>query len=297
MNILIATVGNIRNNEVKALAEALNKKHKITIVSMAQESSHRGQAFSFRDTPVRVVPLLYKDVMSSASWVGQKDITSVKTDPIKKLNAFDGISAYEFGNHPADAISVMLSEVIAHKLPDLIICGISNGVSMGQDIYCSSTIGMAMEACFFDVPTIAVHVERQVGGHTTEDLKHAVAFVEKNLESFADMPLPPHTFMNINIPSVEKYAQFKGIKVARMSRMTQLSTYIEGTDANGEKYYWADYVERVNDDTGEEFARTWFDQKHITIVPINYNATDYDAVKTWNSGAIKVLKIAGEVMS
>ena len=297
MNILIANVGNIRSNEIKALAEALNKKHKVTIVSMAMESSHRGQAFSFRDTPVRVTPLLYKDVMASASWVGQKDITSIKTESEKKLSIYDNIAAYEFHNNPADAIAVMLSEIAAHKLPDLVICGIGNGLAMGQDIYCSSNIGMAMESCFYGVPTIAVQVEHRVGGHTTAELKHAVQFIEKNIEAFADLNLGKRTFLNINIPTVEKYTQFKGVKVARMSRMNQLSTFIQGTDANGEKYFWANNVERINKDTGEEYARTWFDRKYITIVPMSYDATDHDAIKTWNDKHIKVLKISGEVMN
>ena len=124
-----------------------------------------------------------------------------------------------------------------------------------------------------------------------DELKGAVQFIDKNVEKFAKLKLPKHTFLNINIPNV-KYAQLKGVKIARMSRMTQLSTYVERTDANGNKYYWADNVERVNTDTGEEFARTWYDKNYITIVPLNYDATDHGAIKTWNDTMVKVLKIA-----
>jgi len=269
VNILIANVGNIRVNEIKSLAEALNKKNKVTVLSMVSDSSHRGQAFSFRDVPVRVNPLLYKNE----------------------------IPAYEFHNNPADAMSVMLCEIMAHKKPDLIICGINNAVHMGQDIYCSSNIGMAMEACFFGIPTIAIGVEHRIGGHTEVELKNVITFIEKNLEKFQSMELPKHTFLNINIPDVKKYEQLKGVKVASMSKMTQLSTYIEKTDANGSKYYWADNVKRVNVDADEKFARTWFDRGYITIVPLNYDATDYTAVQHWNNKVLKVLNISDEVMA
>jgi len=298
MDILIANVGNIRASEIKVLAEALNKKHRVSIISMASDSSHRGQAFSFRGAPVRVNPLLYRDIMAGTTWVAQqKDINTLGALSDKKLAAFDSISAYEFHNNPADAISVMMCEIKAHKLPDLVICGINNGVHMGQDIYCSSNIGMAMESCFFNVPTIAVGVEHRYGGNVEADLKNAVQFIEKNVEKFADMNLPANTFLNINIPAAKTYKQIKGVKVAKMSRMTQLSTYVEKIDGQGEKYYWADNVERSNEDPSEEFARTWFDRGYITIVPLNYDATDHDAVKSWNKSHINVLKIAGEVMS
>ena len=285
MNILIANVGNIRVSEIKGLAAALNEKNRVTIVSMQADASHRGLAFSFRDTPVRVAPLVYKDVVKSASWVGQKTpgtLASIANISDKKLEAFDGISAYEFHGNPADAISVTLTEIMQHKKPDLVICGINNGVHMGQDIYSSSNIGMAMEAAFFNIPTIAVGIPHKVGGHTEAEVSAAVEFVAKNAMKFADLGLPKHTFLNINVPSVEKYKNLKGVKVAKMGMMSPLSRYVEKTDPSGEKYYWADNVERNNAETSEEVARTWFDRGFVTIVPINYDATDYAAIREWD---------------
>lgn len=293
MNILIANVGNIRVNEIKALAQVLNKKHKITIVSMSSESSMRGNAFSANDVPVRVEPLLYKDIINSSSWVAQKDIKTVSGVSQKKLTEFDGISAYEFDsgyNNPADAISVMLTEIMAHRLPDLVICGINNGVHMGQDIYLSSNIGMAFEAAFLRVPVIAVGVEYKIGGHSESELTNAVTFIEKNVEKFAGLALPKCTFLNINIPTVERYKQLKGVKVSCMGKSVKLSTYSEKTDNRGNKYYWAENVEPVNTGNSEENARTWFDKDFVTIIPINYDATDYAAVEDWNRVTIKKIK-------
>ena len=290
VNILIANVGNVRFNEVKALSEALNKQHKVTLVTMAAESSHRGVAFSFLDTPVRAAPLLYKDVINSTEWVAQGEGT-LKNASKKKLEAFDGITAYEFAANPADAISVMLAEILQHEKPDLVICGINNGIHMGQDVYSSSSVGMAFEAAFFRVPTICVAVEHRVGGHSHAELGNAVTFIEKNVEKFAKMHLPEHTFLNINIPTVKAYKDFKGVRIARMGRLVQLSRYVEHVDSCGQKYYWADYAERLNANIGDEqFARTWYDRGYITVTPVSYDATDYDAVEGWNKGVIRALK-------
>ncbi|MCL2228514.1 MAG: hypothetical protein FWC00_01650 [Firmicutes bacterium] len=265
MNILIASLGNIRLGEIKVLAEALNKKNKVTLVSMGSHASYRGVAFSPEDVPVRAKPLLYKEV--------------VKKETKKKLGEFDDIVAYEFDAQPADAISVMLSEVMAHKMPDLVICGISNGTHMGNDIYSSSNIGMAKMASFFGVPTIAVAVDGKVGGQMADDLKNAVNFIEKNLQTFVNMRLPKHTFLNINIPDVKTY---KGIKVVPMGNAEQLREYKECIDYAGGKYYWAEKSERPAD--------TWFEKGYITIIPMNYDSTDYDAVSEWGSRVSQDMK-------
>jgi 5'-nucleotidase len=282
VNIVIANVRNIRVNEIKTLAEALNKRHKITIISHTNNKSNRGLAFSFREAPVLASPLLYKDIVKNSSWVWDKDAKKVAGENAKKIEAFDGIAAYEFDGDPADSVSITLGEIMAHKKPDLVICGINNGRHMGQDIYCSSNIGMAMEANFFGVPAVAVGVERRPGGYSEAELAPAVEFIEKNVEKFAKLKMPPHTFLNINIPTVKKYKDLKGVRIARMGQLTNLAEYIEKTDDHGEKYYWPNHVDRLNADTGEQFAPTWFEKGYITVVPLCYDATDHDAVKIWN---------------
>ena len=293
MNILIANVGNIRVNEIKCLAEVLNKKHNVTIAAMAVGSSTMGQAFSGGSNPVRVSPLLYKEVVKNTFWVAVKDVKELSMNK-SKLGAFDNIAAYEFYTNPADAISIMLGELMLTKRPDLVICGINNGVHFGQDIYSSSNIGMAMEAGFFRIPAIAIGVERQVGGHSEEQLAPAVKFIEKNIAAIAKLKLSTHTFLNINIPLVEKCADFKGVKVTRMGKLSQLSEYEEKTDVRGNKYYWAKNTVRENTDKDDESARAWYDKRYITITPISYDATDYKSVEDWNNGIIKKLKQESE---
>jgi len=238
-----------------------------------------GLAFTLPEAAIRVNPLLYKEIVANTAWVAHGDVSSVKEKSQTKMAKFDGIAAYEFYSYPADMVSIMLGDIMAHQKPDLVICGINNGVHMGQDIYSSSNIGMAMESIFLGVPAIAVGIEYQPGGHSEKDLENAVTFVDKNLETFAKLKLPKGTILNISIPTVASYKKFKGVKVAAMGRMTQLSEYEEKLDGKGKKYYWAKNVERLNAQPDDTWARTWFDQGYITIVPINSDATDHVKVK------------------
>jgi 5'-nucleotidase len=270
MNILIANVRNIRHNEIKTLAMALNKKHTVTIASMALGSSHKGQSFSLGGNPVRVNTLVYKEVIKNSDKRGG--------DAAAVSSKFDGITAYEFFGAPADAVSIMLGEIMAHNRPDIVICGINNNIHMGQDIYCSSNIGMAMESTFFGVPAISVGIERQVGGHSEIGCANAVRFIEKNIESIAKMKLPKHTFLNINIPTVEEYADLRGVKVTRLSWLNLINEFVECTDPKGAKYYWSKNVERRGESPDGTGIHA-FERGYVSVTPISYDATDYEELR------------------
>jgi len=276
MKILIANVGNIRRNEIKTLAAALNKNNTVTIVTMAVESSYKGQAFSYSGTPVRANPVLYSDVLKNTSAADTK--------------AYEGINAYEFYATPADAVSIALGEILSHDRPDLVIAGIGNGTHMGQDIFCSSNIGMAMEAAFFRVPSISIAIPMKVGGHTEEECSPAVKFIEKNLEKLAALNLPKHSFLNINIPAVSKYEDLKGIKNTRLGWIDSLiNEFTENTDHKGGKYYWAKNLSR--EAAGAEGTDTHaFSNGFISITPINYDLTDYDELEKYKAAEQKAKK-------
>lgn len=272
MKILIANVGNIRRNSIKALAASLNKNHKVTIVSMAVESSFKGQAFSYTGVPIRGNQVAYKDVIKNTS----------ATDTKK----FDGINAYEFYGTPADAVSIMIGEVLAHDRPDLVIAGIGNGVHMGQDIFCSSNIGMAMEAAYFNVPAISVAIPYKVGGHSEADCDTAVRFLEKNLNTFAAMKLPKHSFLNINIPGVP-YEKLKGIKVTRLGWIDPLiNEFEEKKDHKGKTYYWAKQISREAESTEGTDVHA-FANGFVSVTPISYDPTDYEELDRYEAIAAK----------
>lgn len=279
MNILIANVGNVRSNEIKVLAEALNKKHTVTIACMAVDSSCKGQSFSLCGNPVRVSQFIYKDVIKNT-----KNVTP------KALEAVDGIMAYEFYSTPADAVSIMLGEIMAHTRPDIVICGINNNVHMGQDIYMSSNIGMAMEAGFFNVPSIAVGIERRPGGHTEEECANAVKFIERNIEKIAALKLPTDTFLNINIPTVEKYSDLKGVKIVPLGKLTPLNQFEERTDPVGGKYYWASLVERKSISESNSCICA-FEAGYVAVTPISYDATCRKTLSDYEKIGHKQLKV------
>jgi len=269
MNILIANVGGLRRVEVRELVAALKSRHKLTVAGMSQDSSFRGQAFNYENLPTRVH----------------------KSDAYES----DHVVSYEFFSNPADAVSIMLGDIMRHNPPDLVVCGLSNGTHMGQDIYCSSNIGMAKESAMFGIPTIAIGTERVIGGQTIQSARSAIGFITGAIESLAKLKMPKHTFLNINIPTPSDFGKFEGVKITKQGRLTTLSSFTEKQDHNGQKYYWANFVPRENEEPEDiESDKTWYDRGYISITPINYDATNHARLEFWGT---KTKEMSAEIFA
>ena len=88
------------------------------------------------------------------SSVGRR-LTLFKHLKIEKVNMDDGSSAYSVSGSPADCVVVGSDYVMAEK-PDLVICGINQGVNISCDITSSGTVCAALEAVSLGIPAIAV---------------------------------------------------------------------------------------------------------------------------------------------
>lgn len=253
MNILIANVRNLESPELKVLAGELAKKHTVTVCSMEGSSRRKGNAFSYHGFPIKF-----------------KQLTNYTVNGTR-------IPAYKFQGTPADMISVMLGNIMRHRKPHIVICGISNGISLGTDVFCSSNIGMAMQAAFNNIPCIAVGVPMQMGGHSEAELLPAAQFIAKNVEKFAKAKLPTDTFLNITLPIVKKYDDYQGVGISSMDNLTKMTRYIEKVDCKGNTYYWAQLVER-DSSTQTTVAPTagmsYFKKNYIIMVPLSYDCTD-----------------------
>ncbi|MCR5026874.1 MAG: 5'/3'-nucleotidase SurE [Methanobrevibacter sp.] len=88
------------------------------------------------------------------SSVGRR-LTLFKHLEIKTCELEDGSSAYSVSGSPADSVVVGTNYVMDEK-PDLVICGINQGVNISCDITSSGTVCAAFEAVSLGIPAIAV---------------------------------------------------------------------------------------------------------------------------------------------
>lgn len=78
------------------------------------------------------------------------------------------VIAYTVDGSPAQVVSRALIEVIPRK-PDLMVSGINFGENPGQLVTSSGTVGAAIEAAIFKIPSIAISLETDMKYYQNHD--------------------------------------------------------------------------------------------------------------------------------
>jgi 5'-nucleotidase len=155
---------------------------------------------------------------------------------------------YECSGTPADCILIGLGHVCKKQRPDLVISGINNGANLGQDRYYSGTIAAAREACFREVPSIAVSLVINRG-----DEEHffntAAKFVSKLVGLGVDKAIPPMCLLNINVPNCSE-EEISGAKITFPGFQKYSEEILERIDFKGKKYFWVGGLHKGHKDIG-----------------------------------------------
>ncbi len=132
-----------------------------------------------------------------------------------ELNQFE-TNSWHLDGQPVDTVMVALKHLLEDNPPDLVISGINFGPNLGTALYLSGTIGAAMMASLYGIPSIAVSAGMrfdEVGTDfpsTLEVLEPAADFictVVESLRSSADEEgrlLPKNILLNINYPALPR---------------------------------------------------------------------------------------------
>jgi 5'-nucleotidase len=98
--------------------------------------------------------------------------------------------------------------------------------------------------------------------------------------------IPKHTFLNINIPTVQFYSQFKGVKITKLGWLNPINEFEEKFDHKGRPYYWSKNVERKCE-SDQNTAMSAYEEGYISVTPINYDATCHDELRHYRNPNIQ----------
>lgn len=197
----------------------------------------------------------------------------------------DGTIGYGVTGTPTDAVTIALFEIMDER-PDIMISGINTGYNIGQaELTTSGTLGAALEAASFGIPTIAI--SREV---TRDDIKFETGSVEidfsfagKMLNKLAKIVLKKGLpegidLLNVNIPENPKDDEFEVVKLG--NRMYTPVIH-RREDPRGKPYYWIGgepYEDDVPGSDGYELRRA----QKTTVTPLKIDLTsDMNALKEW----------------
>jgi 5'-nucleotidase len=182
---------------------------------------------------------------------------------------------------PTDCVNIAVTHVFK-GLPDLVVSGINKGWNLGDDVTYSGTVAGALEGALLGVPGIAVSLRQTRDSY---DFSFAARAAATMADAIARRPLPPRTFLNINVPK----GRPKGYRVTVQAKRNHVTSVAERLDPKGRPYYWIE--EGQND--WEPHDRSDYQavrDGYISVTPLQPDLTAHHALE-----AVEALSFEREV--
>ncbi len=197
---------------------------------------------------------------------------------------------YKVNGTPADSVILGLQTIFAENAPDLVLSGVNKGLNLGDDVFASGTVGVAIQACLQHVPAIAfsaynthgVPVEGVDLHDTWETASHVIPDVLDKLSRFG---WPRDTFFNVNIPN-RPYSDIAGIVATRQGRMDFANSFVvqDAAHPGEERSFYMRHIGGQGVRDGESDYQA-IKKGFVTVTPVRVEITDHDVLASL-SGAL-----------
>ena len=234
--ILVTNDDGYRSDGIAAVADALRALGDVTIVAPIEEASAIGHALTLR-RPLRLE----------------------RIGPA--VHAVDGT--------PTDCVNVAVTHVFK-RLPDLVVSGINKGWNLGDDVTYSGTVAGAMEGALLGVQGIAVSLRQTRSDY---DFRYAAQAAATLSAALLKRPLPPRTFLNVNVPKGEP----KGMRVTVQAGRNHITSVAERHDPKGRSYFWIEEGQNEwhpHDRSDYEMVR----EGYVSVTPLHLDLTAHHAL-------------------
>lgn len=242
--ILVTNDDGVHAEGIEILSRALAKLGRVVVVAPAQERSAASHSITLH-RPLRIEHLG------------------------AEIHAVDGT--------PTDCVMLGVHEILKRR-PDLVVSGINRGANLGDDVHYSGTVAAAFEGGILGIPSIAVSLVAEGGGHYGVAAGFAVRLARRVLAE----GLPPGIILNVNVPDLPAN-RIRGIAFAKQGKRNYGNIIVEKVDPRRRKYYWIG-----GDETGFEDIE-YSDCNAVraglvSITPLRVNLTDHavlEALAGW----------------
>lgn len=216
-------------------------------------------------------------------------ITLHKPLRLHRVHLSDGSLAYATNGTPTDCVTLGVHAVMEHQV-DLVVSGINAGPNLGWDLTYSGTVAAAIEGAVHGINAFAISLSAEealpLARPEAEPLPpqppklhyetagHAAVRIAQMLVAH---PLPPHTFLNVNVPNLP-LEQIRGYQATALGRRQYADRIETRFDPAGRPYYWLSgslVEDRDQPDTDVYAVAHGF----VSITPIHLDFTAYNLLK------------------
>ncbi len=215
-----------------------------------------------------------------------RSITTRRPLWVAEVPFADGTVGYATDGTPVDCVRLASLGLVEGFSTQLVVSGINHGANLGDDITYSGTVAAALEGIVVGLPAIAVSQQslgRTMGysGEGGFSFEVAASFVARLVERLEDVPLPPQTLLNVNVPAGTP----SGVEVATLGKriyrdQLKLEQSEQGPPARARYWiYGADpgYEEEEGTDLAAVAAG------RVAVTPIHFDLTHRPGIETLRS--------------
>jgi 5'-nucleotidase len=234
--ILVTNDDGYFSEGIQILAAALQPLGEVTIVAPQTEASAVGHALTLR-RPLRLERV--------------------------------GDRMYSVDGTPTDCVNIAIDEVLEGK-PDLIVSGINKGLNIGDDVTYSGTVAGALEGALLGYPAIAMSLQFTRGEW---DFGPAASIAAALAAALLERPLPPRTFLNVNVPQ----GRIAGTRVTIQAKRNHITKVDQRLDPRQRPYFW---IEEAQDDWQlvDRSDHQAIRDGYVSITPLQPDLTDHAAL-------------------
>jgi 5'-nucleotidase len=203
-----------------------------------------------------------------------RSITTRRPLWVEEVDFGDGTVGYATDGTPVDCVRFAKLGLIEGFEAELVVSGINHGSNLGDDITYSGTVACAFEALVLGLPGIAVsqqsekrEMDFRLGSSFSFDV--AADFTARIVEELEDVPLPPGTLLNVNVPAGE----IQGVEVTRLGKRIYRDQLRLAADEGGRRRYWIYGTDPgFHDEAGTDLAAVAAGR--IAVTPVHLDLTD-----------------------
>ena len=207
-------------------------------------------------------------------------ITTLVPLRVKEFSRGRDVMGYAVNGMPADCVKIGVGSLFK-EAPDLVVSGINLGPNTATNVIYSGTVSAATEARILGVPSMAV----SLGTFRDPNWSYAAQLTRRISKAILQHGLPDKVLLNVNVPNLPR-TRVKGVKVTRMGDSSYVEDFTIRTDPRNQPYYWlAGRYEMT--DTDEDTDASALDAGWVTVTPVSFDLTAYEALSTISGWGLK----------
>lgn len=190
---------------------------------------------------------------------------------LNKVREEEGVTVYSLNGTPVDCVKIAFDYLLINEKIDLAISGINHGSNAAINVLYSGTMGAAIEASFYNIPSIGLSLtDHDPNADFEGAVKYSTEIIEKVLGSNIELPC----CLNVNVPNIP-CSEIKGVRPSRQTRGFWREEFFPRTDPHGRQYFWLTGGFQNGEPTAEDSDEWALANGYVAIVPVQVDMTEY----------------------